>query len=101
MIARDEADIAAIDCVTFEHLRTLEPALVATVRAIGWSDAIPGLPLVTAAGTEDRTLPALRAALAAIAADKSVAPALHALLIDLFDPLSPPAFPRVRALQRP
>jgi ABC-type phosphate/phosphonate transport system substrate-binding protein len=100
MIARDEADIAAIDCVTFEHLRTLEPALVATVRAIGWSDASPGLPLVTAAGTEDRTLAALRAALADIVADRTVAPALEALLIDGFDPLSPDAYQRVIELER-
>src|SRR5260370_1076242 len=88
MIARDEADIAAIDCVTFEQLRTLEPALVAAVRVIGWSDASPGLPLVTAAGPDDRTLAALRAALADIVADTTLAPALDALLIDGFDVLS-------------
>jgi hypothetical protein len=100
MIARDEADIAAIDCVTFEQLRTLEPALVAAVRVIGLSDASPGLPLVTAAGTEDRTLAALRAALADIVADTTVAPALDALLIDGFDVLSLDAYQNVIELER-
>jgi ABC-type phosphate/phosphonate transport system substrate-binding protein len=100
MIARDKADIAAIDCVTFEHLRILKPALVAAVRVIGWSDASPGLPLVTAAGTDDRTLAALRAALADITTDRYVAPALEALLIDGFDVLSLDDYQSVIELER-
>jgi ABC-type phosphate/phosphonate transport system substrate-binding protein len=100
MIARDTADIAAIDCVTFEHLRRLLPALVATVRVIGWSDASPGLPLVTAAGTDDRTLAALRAALADIVTDRHVASALEALLIDGFDVLSLNDYESVIELER-
>ena len=100
MIARGEADIAAIDCVMFDHLRTLEPALVAAVRVIEWSDASPGLPLVTAAGTDDRTLAALRAALADIIADSTVAPALEALLIDSFDAAAFAAYQSVIELER-
>ena len=100
MIVRDEADIAAIDCVTFEHLRTLEPALVAAVRVIGWSDASPGLPLVTAAGTDDRTLAALQTALADIVTDRAVAPTLDTLLIDGFDVLSCDAYQSVIELHR-
>jgi ABC-type phosphate/phosphonate transport system substrate-binding protein len=100
MIARGEADIAAIDCVTFEHLRTLEPALVAAVRVIERCDASPGLPLVTAAGTDDRTLAALRAALADIIADSTVAPALDALLIDGFGAPSSAAYQSVIELER-
>jgi ABC-type phosphate/phosphonate transport system substrate-binding protein len=85
LVAKSEADVAAIDCITFEHLRTAEPALFAAVRVIGWSAVSPGLPLVTAAGTGDRTLAALRAALVEITADREIAPALNALLIDGFD----------------
>ena len=100
MIAQDAADIAAIDCVTFEHLRTLEPALVAAVRVIGWSDASPGLPLVTSAGTDDRTVTALRAAFADTLADRAVVPTLDALLIDGFDVLSIDAYESVLELER-
>jgi ABC-type phosphate/phosphonate transport system substrate-binding protein len=100
MIVRDEADVAAIDCVTFEHLRNLEPALTSAVRVIGWTDASPGLPLVTASATDDRILAALRAALADIMTDKAVAPALDALLIDGFDVLSVDAYQSVMELER-
>jgi ABC-type phosphate/phosphonate transport system substrate-binding protein len=100
MIVRDEADVAAIDCVTFEHLRNLEPALTSAVRVIGWTDVSPGLPLVTASARDDRILSALRAALADIMTDKAVAPALDALLIDGFDVLSVDAYQSVIELER-
>jgi ABC-type phosphate/phosphonate transport system substrate-binding protein len=100
LVARGEADVAAIDCVTFEHLRTAEPALFAAVRVIGWSAASPGLPLITAAGTDDRTLAALRAALAEITADREIAPALNALLIDGFDLLALDDYQNVTELER-
>jgi ABC-type phosphate/phosphonate transport system substrate-binding protein len=88
LVAGGEADVAAIDCVTFEHLRTAEPALFAAVRVIGWSAATPGLPLVTAAGTEERTLAALRVALTEIVANREATLALDTLLIDGFDVLT-------------
>jgi ABC-type phosphate/phosphonate transport system substrate-binding protein len=100
MITRDEADIAAIDCVTFDHLRALEPALVSALRVIGWTDVSPGLPLVTAAGTDDRTLAALRTALADIVTDTAVAATLDALLIDGFDVLSLDMYQCVIKLRR-
>jgi ABC-type phosphate/phosphonate transport system substrate-binding protein len=100
MIVRDEADVAAIDCVTFEHLRILEPALTSPVRVIGWSDASPALPLVTASATDDQILAALRAALADIMADQALAPALDALLIAGFDVLPIDAYQGVIELER-
>jgi hypothetical protein len=91
---------SCIDCVTFEHLRTAEPALFAAVRVIGWSAASPGLPLITAAGTDDWTLAALRAALAEISADREIASALNALLIDGFDVLALDDYHNVTELER-
>jgi ABC-type phosphate/phosphonate transport system substrate-binding protein len=70
------------------------------VRVIEWSDASPGLPLVTAVGTDDRTLAALRAALADIIADSTVAPALDTLLIDGFDAAAFAAYQSVIELER-
>ncbi len=99
MIAAGEADVAAIDCVTFEHLRRTEPALVAALRVIEWSVATPGLPLVTASRTDDRTLTAIRAALADIATDSKIAWARDILLIDGFDVLPEDAYASVLALE--
>jgi ABC-type phosphate/phosphonate transport system substrate-binding protein len=100
MIADDEADVAAIDCVTLEHLRKTAPALVAAVRVLAWSEASPALPLITAATTDDRTLEILRAALADSVTDRAVAPALETLLIDGFDLLPSDAYQPIRDLER-
>jgi ABC-type phosphate/phosphonate transport system substrate-binding protein len=100
MVGADEADVAAIDCVTFEHLRRTEPLFAAAVRVIAWTVASPGLPLVTARRTDDRTLAAMRAALADIAADSAVAPARATLLIDGFAELSGDSYACVLAFER-
>jgi ABC-type phosphate/phosphonate transport system substrate-binding protein len=92
MIVNGEADVAAIDCVTFAHLRNAAPAMVAAVRILGWTEASPGLPLITAAATDDPTAEILRAALADIVGDRATAPALETLLIDGFDTLPADAY---------
>jgi ABC-type phosphate/phosphonate transport system substrate-binding protein len=100
MIANGKADVAAIDCVTFELLRRTAPALVAAVRVLAWSEASPGLPLITAAATKEETVEILRAALADVASDPAVRPALDALLIEGFDTLASDAYEPVLALER-
>jgi len=99
-IANEEADVAAIDCVTFEHLRKTAPALAAAVRVLAWSEASPGLPLITAATTDDRTLKILRMALADLVTDMALAPALETLLIDGFDILPGDAYRRILDMER-
>jgi ABC-type phosphate/phosphonate transport system substrate-binding protein len=42
----DQADIAAIDCVTFAFVRDAFPELAAQVREIGYTRRSPGLPLI-------------------------------------------------------
>jgi ABC-type phosphate/phosphonate transport system substrate-binding protein len=100
MIVNGEADVAAIDCVTLELIRKTAPALVAAVRVLAWSEASPGLPLITATATDEGTVEILRAALANVASDPTVAPALDALLIGGFDVLSPDAYEPVLSLER-
>jgi ABC-type phosphate/phosphonate transport system substrate-binding protein len=100
MIADDEADVAAIDCVTFEHLRKTAPALVAAVRVLTWSEASPGLPLITAAATDDQTVETLRAALADIVTDRAAAPALQTLLIEDFDTLPRDTYQDILEIER-
>lgn len=58
-----EADIAAIDCVTWALLQRHEPALLSGLCIIDQSPPAPGLPLITGAATSGETLAKLRAAL--------------------------------------
>jgi ABC-type phosphate/phosphonate transport system substrate-binding protein len=46
-VAAGEADIAAIDAVTFALLQRIEPQLTAQVRVIGKTAQVPGLPYIT------------------------------------------------------
>ena len=51
---------------------------------LGWTEASPGLPLITALGTSDDVLAALRAALDEVARDPALAWVRAALLLDGF-----------------
>lgn len=65
-VAEGVADIAAIDCVTFHHLKLAAPDLVSAVRVLCWTRESPALPLVTSASTSKSTLAALRFALSEV-----------------------------------
>jgi ABC-type phosphate/phosphonate transport system substrate-binding protein len=62
-VASGLADIAAIDCFSFQLARTHDPAAM-QVRIAGWAAERPALPLVTALSCDDRTLSLLRQAAA-------------------------------------
>ena len=63
-VAGGSADLAALDCVTWAHLRRLRPTLAAQLRVLTWSAESPGLPLITARHTDGATLSAIARALA-------------------------------------
>ena len=83
-VAQGEADVAAIDCVTWALLGRVRPAAVAGLRVLGWSAASPGLPLITAMGGD---VAGLRAVLEEVAVDPGVAWAREALLLEGFSVL--------------
>ena len=85
MVADGEADLAAIDCVSWAHLQRLAPERTGALRVLGWTEPTPSLPLVTAAGTDAATLRALRAALAGIAADPALDDVRARLFLSGFD----------------
>ena len=86
-IAAGEADIAAIDAVTWAHLVTFRPALTRSLRVLGWSARSPGLPLITARAGEARVRPALLAALEQVARDPALGPVRRTLRLQGFNPL--------------
>jgi ABC-type phosphate/phosphonate transport system substrate-binding protein len=100
MIARSEADVAAIDAVTFALLGRVEPDLVAQTRILGWTEATPGLPFITAGDTDDATVEILRAALLEISAAPVHARLRDELLLDGFVIVPEAAYQDVLALER-
>lgn len=81
-VAAGEADIAAIDCVTYALLQRHRPAATAGLRVIGRTALAPSLPLVTRRDTDDGTVEALRSALRDALADPALAEVRAALLIE-------------------
>ena len=82
-----QADIAAIDAVTFALLSRDHPAAVAGLRQLGFTAATPSLPFITALDMRDEDVARLRAALAAACTDTTLAASRSMLLLDGFDVL--------------
>ena len=63
MVQRGEADVAAIDCVTFALLQRNRPSAVEQLRVLTRTSCAPGVPFVTRADVRDELVSLLRAAL--------------------------------------
>ena len=83
-VAEGAADVAAIDCVTWAHLQRFRPGPAGRLRVLAWTEATPGLPLITALATPDGTRRALAGALDDVAADPALAETRAALLLGGF-----------------
>lgn len=73
MVAAGEADLAAIDCVTFALMAEHAPDSVVGVRVLCRTGTAPGLPLITRLSATDGELRALRDGLAGALADPALA----------------------------
>jgi ABC-type phosphate/phosphonate transport system substrate-binding protein len=100
MLVEDGADVAAIDCVTFSHLSSADPALAARLRILAWTPASPCLPYVTSRSTDAATLGALRSAMAAALEDPASSAAGASLLLRGFDFEPDESLGVVRGLER-
>jgi ABC-type phosphate/phosphonate transport system substrate-binding protein len=99
-IAAGAADVAALDAVCWAHLRRLRPAVARRLRVLDWTDATPGLPLVTATGTDAATVRALQNALADVALDPDLADTRVMLLLEGFSVLPPSAYRSTLDIER-
>jgi ABC-type phosphate/phosphonate transport system substrate-binding protein len=100
LIAAGEADVAAIDCVTLEHLRRARPQLISQVRILDWTPASPCLPFVISRQMSEATVAVVRSALNAVCADPALAPVRDTLLLDGVDLLPDTTFGRVLELEQ-
>ena len=62
-VARREADIAAIDCVTYAHLDRYRPSVLEGTRRLCYTERAPGIPFVTRAGSAEELIRHLQRAL--------------------------------------
>jgi ABC-type phosphate/phosphonate transport system substrate-binding protein len=85
MVATGQADVAALDCVSFAHFQRLSPETTSRLRVLAWTPASPSLPLITARATDDATLASLRSCLQAVAADPSLECVRAWLYLEGFD----------------
>lgn len=95
-----EADVTAIDCVSWAHLQRIDPISTAELKSIGWTPSTPSLPFITAQGTSDATLSALRAALLSVLADPAMIEVREQLLLTGFNVAPREGFAEVLALER-
>jgi ABC-type phosphate/phosphonate transport system substrate-binding protein len=64
-VAEGKADVAAIDCESWALAQRFEPA-AQKVRVVGWTGRRKGLPFITARTTPEKTIRAMREALAGL-----------------------------------
>jgi len=100
MVASGEADVAAVDCVSFAHFGRLYPGMVGKLRVSGWTPASPSLPYITARSGGDPTVRILRSALAEVFADEALAPVRAQLLLRGVDLEPVEGFGEVLRLER-
>jgi ABC-type phosphate/phosphonate transport system substrate-binding protein len=99
LVVAGDADVTAVDCVTLAYLQRIQPQLTSGVRGIDWTPASPCLPFVTSHRTSELTLQALRASMAEIFAERSLAPVRDLLLLDGVDLAPDDTFGRVLQLE--
>ena len=98
-VAGGEADVAAIDCVTYALASRFRPELVARLRMIAWSPRAPALPYVTRTGWSKPQLARLRRAVIDAVADPELAKPRAALLIGGIEWLPDTAYRDILALE--
>ncbi|WP_193368157.1 phosphate/phosphite/phosphonate ABC transporter substrate-binding protein [Pelagibius marinus] len=80
-VAQGQADVCAVDCVTYHLLKRTEPALTGRLRVLTSSAEAPALPYITRRDIGAEDLRRLRAGLARAIADPALAELRAALLI--------------------
>jgi ABC-type phosphate/phosphonate transport system substrate-binding protein len=99
LVAGGQADLAAIDCVSYALLQRHEPQALAGIQVIGQSAAAPALPLITSLSTSTEALALLRAGLKAAMRAPELAEGRAELLIEDFVELPLAAYDSCLAMQ--
>jgi ABC-type phosphate/phosphonate transport system substrate-binding protein len=85
LVRSGQADIAAIDCISYAQFQRYQPEVVDGIRILGRTASAPGTPLITALGTPPALLALLRQSLHRAMVDPALATTRDALLIGGFE----------------
>lgn len=98
MVCDGEADVAAIDCVTYTLLARHRPGAIECVRLLCHTPAAPGLPYITHRAADQDLLHRLRAGLEAACRDPELRDARELLMIRDICVLPISAYERIPAM---
>jgi len=99
LVSAGQADVAAIDCVTFALLSRYRPLAIAHVRELCRSASAPALPYVTSGGASERRIKQLRQGLQQAIDDPALAEPRAALLLEGVRLLPENAYVRIIELE--
>jgi ABC-type phosphate/phosphonate transport system substrate-binding protein len=99
ILRKGEADVAAIDCVTYALLERYRPAALADLRKLGRTHRAPGIPYVTRASVDAVTKARMRTAIALSFVDPRLADVRQALFLKGIDTVRPAAYRRITVFQ--
>jgi ABC-type phosphate/phosphonate transport system substrate-binding protein len=99
MLRRGEADVAAIDCVTYAILEAYRPDALSGCRRLGRTYRAPGIPYVTLRSEDSDNVARMRTAIFRSFADPALATARHALFLKDIEALAPDAYDEIRAFE--
>jgi ABC-type phosphate/phosphonate transport system substrate-binding protein len=81
-VAGGEADVAALDCVSWAHIQRVDPAIASKLRVLCWTASSPSLPFITTHSAGASLLQGLRSALKATMTDPSIRDARETLFLE-------------------
>lgn len=100
MVAGGEADVAAVDCVTYAHLARCEAPLIGRLRILARTPPSPALPFITSRTTDDAMLAVMRAVLREVSEAPGLQAARRALYLAAVDCEPDAEFTEIRELER-
>ena len=99
MLRSREADVAAIDCVTYALLGSYRPEALAGTRMLGWTDRAPAIPYVTRLDADDGTVARMRGALHDVFDDPDFSTTRQALYLKGVEVLPVQAYEEIAGFQ--
>ncbi|SEH22586.1 PhnD/SsuA/transferrin family substrate-binding protein [Rhizobium sp. NFR12] len=99
-VAEGRADCAAIDCITYGHVKRFAAEDMADIVVLAQTPSGPGLPLITRASTSDDEVALLRSALEAALVDPSLADVRDVLALSGFAVLDDCRYESLLELER-
>lgn len=100
LVRGGQADIAAIDCISYAQFQRYQPEVLDGIRILGRTASAPGTALVTALGTPPALLALLRESLHQAMADPALAATRAALLLGGFKVVDAAAYAGMQAMDR-